>query len=78
MLKHKTISQITFPGYRIAFVETDGDYVVALGYRGHKESWEQGHYFPKSKSNLEEDSKMREAAANCYVDYIAKEIHYWL
>lgn len=75
MLKHKTISQITFKGYRIALVETENDYVVALGYRGHKDSWDSGHYFPKSE---EDDLKAREDAANDYIDCIASEIRFWL
>lgn len=77
MLKHKTISQITFKGYRIAFVETESDYIVATDYHGHKECWGQGYYYHKSK-NQDEDLKMREAAANCYAELISREIHYWL
>ncbi len=74
MLKHKTISQIIFKGYRIALVETESDYVVALGYHGHKDCWEQGIYFPKSEGDLES----RASATNEYVERISREIRYWL
>lgn len=75
MLKHETISQITFNhGYRIALVETASDYVVATDYKGHKECWGQGYYFPKWNGDLE----ARTAARNCYTDIIEKEICYWL
>ena len=72
MLKHKTISQISFKGYRIALVETESDYVVALGYKGHKDSWDSGHYFPKWSEKPEEN------ATNDYIECISKEICYWL
>lgn len=77
MLKHTTISQINFHGYKIALVETNRDYVVATDYKGHNDSWGQGYYFPKV-NDPREDLKTRELAANAYVNTIAKEISYWL
>lgn len=74
MLKHQVISKITFHGYQIALVEDSSDYIVAKGYKGHKEPWEQGEYFPKRP----DDMRAREMATNTYLAAIEKEIKYWL
>lgn len=75
MLKHTTISQITFKEkYSIALVETIDAYVVVLGYQGHNKSWGQGIYFPKAKDDIE----AIKSASDEYLERVSQEIGFWI
>ena len=59
MLAHKLLAQsITNlkSNRSVALVETDSDYVIAKGYRGADDCWEQGYYFPKAVDNAYSDA----------------------
>ena len=54
MLKHKLITKVKIKNHageikQLALLETDTDYIIAHGYRGKNDSWDNGEYIPKAQ-----------------------------
>ena len=54
MIKHRLITKVKIKNHagetrQLALVETDTDYIIAHGYRGKKDSWDNGDYIPKTE-----------------------------
>ena len=52
MIKHKLITKVKIKNHagetrQLALLETDSNYIIAYGYRGKNNAWDNGDYIPK-------------------------------